>query len=67
MQLRKEVLAMKKMLAAMAICAGVLAFANADFAEAADQQATGASVLAPSTVVDADMQQLSTKVDEDDC
>ena len=57
---------MKNMLAVMAICAGVFAFANADFAEAADQQATEGAFLAPSTAVDADMQQLSTKVKEED-
>ena len=58
---------MKKMVIAMAICAGVLAFANTDFAEAADQQATEGAWLAPSTAVDADMQQLSTKRYDDEC
>ncbi|MBQ9479545.1 MAG: hypothetical protein IJ668_10585 [Selenomonadaceae bacterium] len=58
---------MKKMFIAMAVCAGLLAFASTDFVEAADQQATEAVSLAPSTAVDADTQQLSTKVDEDEC
>lgn len=55
---------MKKMLVAMAICAGILAFANTDFAEAADQQTAEVTSLAPSTAVDT--QQMSTKRDEED-
>ena len=58
---------MKKILAVMAICAGVFAFANADFAEAADQQTTEGAFLAPSTAVDSDMQQLSTQRRDDEC
>lgn len=49
----------------MAICAGISAFANTDFAEAADQQTAEAVSLAPSTSVDT--QQMSTKTREDDC
>ena len=63
--LQKEVLMMKKFLIAMAICAGMCAFANTSFAEAADQQTAEAVSLAPSTSVDT--QQMSTKTREDDC
>ena len=52
------------MLVAAAICAGVLVFANTDFAEAADQQVTEVSSIAQGTTVDT--QQLSTKRDYDD-
>ena len=54
---------MKKLLALAAICAGVIAFANIDFAEAADQQVTKVTSITQSTTVD--MQQLSTKRTED--
>ena len=55
---------MKKMLIAMAICAGVFAFINTDFAEAADQQVADTLCLTSST--DVDTQQMSTKRDYDD-
>ena len=54
---------MKKMLALAAICAGVIAFANTEFAEAADQQATEVTSITQGTTVDT--QQLSTKVKRD--
>jgi len=55
---------MKKMLIAMAICAGVFLFANGDFAEASDQQATDSFYLTSGTT--ADTQQMSSKRDDDD-
>ena len=58
---------MKKMFIAMAVCAGLLTFASADFVKAADQQAAEAVSLVPSTAVDADTQQLSTRRHDDEC
>ena len=55
---------MKKMLIAAAICAGVIAFANTDFAEAADQQTMDVTSITQSTTVDS--QQLSSKLDDDE-
>lgn len=55
---------MKKMLLAAALCAGILTFANADFAEAADQQSE--KVTSITQVTDTDTQQMSTKRDDDD-
>lgn len=55
---------MKKILVAVALCAGVLAFANTDFAEAADQQKNDVTAISQSTV--GDTQQFSTQVEEKD-
>lgn len=49
---------MKKMLIAAAVCAGILTFANVDFAEAADQQKTDVTTIQSATD---DTQQFSTK------
>lgn len=49
---------MKKMLIAAAICAGILTFANVEFAEAADQQKTDVTAIQSATD---DTQQLSKK------
>ena len=54
---------MKKILVAAAICACIFAFANTEFAEAADQQ-TG-EIVSSVQSTDIDTQQLSTKYDED--
>lgn len=55
---------MKKLLAAFAICAGVLAFANTEFAEAAEQQSE--KVVSTIQSTDVDTQQLSTKQEHDE-
>ena len=55
---------MKKMLIAAALCAGILTFANADFAEAADQQSEKVTSIAQ--VTDTDTQQMSTKRADDE-
>lgn len=55
---------MKKIFLAAAICAGILAFANTEFAEAADLQAQEATSLVQST--DVDTQQMSTRRPHDD-
>ena len=55
---------MKKIFLAAAICAGILAFANTEFAEAADLQAQEATSLVQST--DVDTQQLSSRTDDKD-
>lgn len=60
---RGEVIAMKKILAVAAICAGVLAFANTNFAQAADQQAGNVASITQNT--DTDTQQFSTEYKED--
>ena len=52
---------MKKMLLAAALCAGILTFANADFAEAADQQSEKVTSIVQTT----DTQQMSTEYKED--
>ncbi len=54
---------MKKILAVAAICAGVLAFANTNFAQAADQQAGNVASITQNT--DTDTQQFSTEYKED--
>ena len=54
---------MKKMLAVAAICAGVLVFANTNFAEAADQQSEKVTSITQTT--DSDTQQLSTEYKPD--
>lgn len=54
---------MKKMLAVAAICAGVLAFVNTNFAEASDQQAKEVTSITQSTGTDT--QQLSTEYKPD--
>ena len=53
---------MKKMLVAAALCAGILAFANTELAEAADQQSEKVTTI--TQVTDADSQQLSTAYDD---
>lgn len=55
---------MKKILTVAAICAGILAFANTEFAEAADFQAQEVTSLVQST--DVDTQQMSTQQRDDD-
>ena len=55
---------MKKILLAAALCAGIVAFANADFAEAAEQQTPDVTSITQSTT--GDTQQLSTRVRHDD-
>ena len=55
---------MKKILTVVAICAGILAFANADFAEAADLQAQETTSIVQST--DFETQQMSTLRRDDD-
>ena len=55
---------MKKILLAAALCAGIVAFANADFAEAAEKQTPDVTSITQSTT--GDTQQLSTKRDDDD-
>ena len=55
---------MKKMLVAVALCAGIFAFSNTQFAEAADQQKGEVTSIVQST--DFDTQQTSTKTKNED-